>query len=230
MAAFVRSRLKLRTLLKLQGCAGGSTARSFPRVSAPQENHNFISRRLIMQRISALLFLSVFCFATALQAQTPTPTPDPALKKMLPFLGHWTYEGESQPGPLGPGGKVTGEQNVRMILGGYFVETRTTEKNPKGETRSLEIDRYDPGDKNFPFSVYDSEGATFSGVFTVSGNTSPWSGKYVVAGKQYLIRGTDTLAADSMSFTRKSEMSADGKTWAPLSESKFTKVQPAPKK
>ena len=183
-----------------------------------------------MTRTIALLFLLMACFAMALEAQTPTPKPDPALKKMLPFLGHWTYEGESQPGPLGPGGKVTGEQNVRMILGGYFVETRTTEKNPRGETRSLEIDRYDPGDKNFPFSVYDSEGGTFSGVFTVSENTSPWSGKYVVAGKQYLIRGTDTLAADSMSFTRKSEMSADGKTWAPLSESKFTKVRPAAQK
>jgi hypothetical protein len=30
MAAFIRSCLALRTLLKLRGCAGGLTARSFP--------------------------------------------------------------------------------------------------------------------------------------------------------------------------------------------------------
>jgi hypothetical protein len=61
-------------------------------------------------------------------------------------------------------------------------------------------------------------------------NTNPWTGKYVLAGKQYWIKGADTLAADLMSFTRKSEMSADGKTWEPLSEVKYTKVQPTQKK
>ena len=183
-----------------------------------------------MKRISILLLLLVVCFAAAMQAQAPAPKPDPELKKLLPFVGHWTYEGESKGGPLGPGGKYAGEQTCQMILGGFFLQCQWTEKGPAGEMRGLETDWYDAVNKNYPFSVYESGGGVFSGVSTLSGNTNPWTGKYVLAGKQYWIKGADTLAADLMSFTRKSEMSADGKTWAPLSESKFTKVQPAAQK
>jgi len=183
-----------------------------------------------MQRVSMLLFLLVFCSAATMQAQAPAPKPDPEVKKLSAFLGHWTYEGESKPGPLGPGGKYTGEETCKMILGGFFFQCQWTEKAPAGETQGLEMDWYDPVNKNYPFSVYESGGAMFSGAGTFSGNANPWTGKYVVAGKQYLIKGTDTLAADLMGFTRKSEMSVDGKTWTPLGEARYTKVKPAPKK
>jgi hypothetical protein len=199
-------------------------------VSVPQDSQEYISRRVVMKRISVLLFALVVCFATAMQAQAPAPKPNPEVKKLHAVLGHWTFEGEQKPGPLGPAGKLTGEQTCRMILGGFFVQCQWTEKGPAGETRGLEIDGYDPVNKNYPLSVYESGGGVFSGVSTFSGNTNPWTGKYVLAGKQYWIKGTDTLAADLMSFTRKSEMSPDGKTWAPLGEAKYTKVQPAPKK
>ena len=53
-----------------------------------------------MQRISILLFLLVFCSATAMQAQAPAPKPDPEVKKLHVWVGHWTYEGEYKPGPL----------------------------------------------------------------------------------------------------------------------------------
>jgi hypothetical protein len=52
-----------------------------------------------MRRISLLLFLLVFCSATAMQAQAPAPKPGPEAKKLSVYLGHWTYEGESKPGP-----------------------------------------------------------------------------------------------------------------------------------
>jgi hypothetical protein len=61
-----------------------------------------------MQRISILLFASVFCFATAVQAQAPAPKPGPEVKKLLPLVGHWAHEEEDKPGPLGPGGKSAG--------------------------------------------------------------------------------------------------------------------------
>jgi hypothetical protein len=46
MAGCVRSRPVLRTLLKLRRCAEGSTACFFPTGWVPQQNHNFISKRL----------------------------------------------------------------------------------------------------------------------------------------------------------------------------------------
>lgn len=88
-----------------------------PRVSPdPPENHAFISRRAVVQRIIALLFLLVFCLAGAMLAEVQPPKPDAELKKLNADSGHWTYEGEAKPGPLAPGGKFSGEFDGQMIL------------------------------------------------------------------------------------------------------------------
>jgi len=181
-----------------------------------------------MQRISLLLLALVVCSATALQAQAPKP--DPELRKLHAWLGHWTYAVEYNPGPLGPAGKHTGEQTVRMTLGGFFLETRVVEKTPAGEGEELEIIGYDPVNKNFTLSLYEKGGDTYSGTFTVTTNRVAWTVQSAVAAKSYQIRGTDIYAADWMSFTRKAEVSTDGKTWTPSYEKRFTKVQPAPKR
>ena len=183
-----------------------------------------------MQRISVLLLALVVCFATAMQAQAPAPKPDPALKKLSVLVGHWTYEEEYKPGPLGPGGKVTGDWTAQMILGGFLLQARSTEKGPAGETRGLEIDGYDPMNKNLCSQSYRDDGSTFSGVITASGNTYTWAGKFVVAGKQYQYKGTFELAPDLASATYNEEISVDGKTWTPLGEARYTKVPPAAKK
>jgi len=230
MATFVCSRVTLRTLLKLPRCAGGLTARSFLRVSAPQENHNFITRRLVMKRTIALLFLSMFCLATAMQAQAQAPKPDPELKKLHVWVGRWTLEGEFKPGPLGPGGKWTGEDNCRMILGGFFYQCQLSGKVAEADMRILAISVYDPANKNFPSGFYFGDGGRFSGVLTNTGNTWAYAGQLATAGKQYQYKGTFVLAPDLASATHKAEISSDGQTWAPWAEAKFTKVQPAAKK
>jgi hypothetical protein len=183
-----------------------------------------------MQRISILLLVLVVCFATAMQAQAPAPKPDPALKKLHVLVGHWTEEGEYKPGPLGPGGKTTGVYTAQMILGGFFMQAEETEKGAMGETRSLEVYAYDPVNKNLTCNVYMSDGSTFSGVVTVSGNTLTWAGKSTVAGKQYLFRQPMIFAPDLMTATAKGEISVDGKTWTPFFEVEYTKAKPAPKK
>jgi hypothetical protein len=185
-----------------------------------------------MQRFQILLLLLVACFATAVSAQTPAPAPkpDPELKKLA--VGHWTYEAEYKPGPLGPGGKATGIRTFQMILGGFFFERRDAEKDAMGaESQALAIIGYDPVNKNFTVSYFDDGGGTYSGVFTVSGNTVTWSGKSIsVAGKQYPLRGTVIKAADWVTYTETAEVSSDGKTWVPFYEIKYTKVKPTPKK
>ena len=75
-----------------------------------------------MTRTIAVLFLSVVCFSAAVRAQAPAPKPDPEVKRMHAWVGHWTFEGEFKPGPLGPGGEFTGEFSCRMILGGFFLQ------------------------------------------------------------------------------------------------------------
>ena len=230
MAALTRSRLALRPLLKLRRYAGGLTARCFLTVSDPKQNHNFILRRILMARTIALLFLLAFCSATAMQAQAPAPKPDPELKKLSVLVGHWTWEGEYKPGPLGPGGKFTNEQTCRMILGGFFLQCQISGKLAGAETRSLEIDGYDPVNKNFSTEGYSGDGSRWSGVITIAGNTWTWADMWAVAGKQYWYKGTFVLAPDLASGTYKEEISVDGTTWTPLGESRVTKTRPAAKK
>ena len=183
-----------------------------------------------MKRTVALLFLLAFCSSTAIQAQAPAPKPDPEVKKLHAVVGHWTFEGERKPGPLGPGGKFTGEDNCRMILGGFFFQCQLSGKGAEGEMRLLEIDGYDPVNKNFSSDFYLGDGRRFSRVLTIAGNTWTWAGKRAVGGKQYQLKENFVLAADLASATDKTEISLDGKTWTTSSESKWTKVQPAAKK
>jgi hypothetical protein len=66
-------------------------------------------------------------------------------------------------------------------------------------------------------------------VLTVSEKTYAFAGKFLLTGKQYQFKDTLIVAADLMSVTERGEISADGKTWTPWVENKWTKVQPAPK-
>ena len=183
-----------------------------------------------MQRISILLLALVVCFATAMQAQAPAPKPGPEVKKLHANLGHWTYEGEAKPGPGCLGGKFTGEMTCQMILGGFFLQCWFTEKEPEGEWRLLAIDGYDPLNKNFTHDSYADDGTRFPGVLTITGNTWTHAGRWVSEGNQYHYKGTFTFAPDLASGTYKDEISLDGKMWATCEESKYTKVQAAPKK
>lgn len=177
----------------------------------------------------AFLFLGV-CFVSVVHAQTVVPKPNPDLKKMQVFLGYWTYEGEAKPTSAGPGGKFTGEANYEWILSGFALQLSMVEKRPEGTVRTVEIDTYDPANKNFPFNGYDDGGGRYWGVVTVSGSAWTYEGKYVLADKQFLIRGNEVFTADGMSFTQKHEFSVDGKTWTPEFEITYTKTKPIAKK
>jgi hypothetical protein len=179
----------------------------------------------------SLLFSLVFvCLSTIALAQSPVSTPDSELKKMQVFSGYWTYEGQAKPTSAGPGGKFTGEANYEWILSGFALQLSIVEKQAVGTVRMLEIDTYDPANKNFSFNGYDDGGGRYWGVVTVSGNTWTYEGEYVLAGKQIPIRGSEVFTADGMSFTQKHEFSLDGKTWVPEYEATYTKTKPVAKK
>ena len=183
-----------------------------------------------MQRITLLFSLLVVCLVTIAQTQTTAPKPNPELKKFHPWVGHWTYEADYKPGPLGPGGKATAVYDGKMILGGFLYQGRWTEKSAAGETHGLEIDGYDPVNRTFPAEWFTDDGGRFSGAMNFNGNTLTWEGKCLIAGKQYVGRATFTLSSDLMSAPFKVEISTDGTTWTLLEEGRYTKVKPAAKK
>ena len=186
-----------------------------------------------MRRFVVLFLLLMVGFVSVVQAQAPAtaPKPDPELKKMQPWIGHWTYEQEYKAGPLGPGDKVTGEMKVQMILGGFFQEGWFTEKGAKGVSHLLEIDGYDTTNKTFTFATFYDNGNAGTGTYRFSG-AKEWNfeGKLFAGGKEYPLRGKGEFAPDMKSFTFSGEISTDGKTWVPWWEAKYTKSEPAVKK
>jgi hypothetical protein len=183
-----------------------------------------------MKRVGFLVGLVVLVFGASIWAQTQAPKPDLELKKFDVFLGHWAAEIEYKAGPLGPGGKSAGDYTVRKILGGFFFQNQWAEKSAAGEARGIEIIGYDPANKVFFSSEYHDDGSFGSGAYVSDGNAWSYSGKFVVAGKPYLWKMKGAFSPDLMSFTGKCDISADGKTWEPFDEFKFTKVvKAAPK-
>jgi hypothetical protein len=170
--------------------------------------------------------LVVICLATLTSAQGQAPKPDPQVGQLSSLLaGIWTYQGEYKPGPLGPGGKMTGVYTGQTILNGFFFEGREAEKGATGETHSVEIDAYDPANKNFICNIYGDDGSRFSGTATISGNTVTWEGKFFAGGQQIFVKEPFIFAADRMSGTAKAQISMDGKTWTPFFEATFTKAK-----
>jgi hypothetical protein len=191
---------------------------------------NLIRRRILMKHIVIAIGAVVLAIGVAIGAQTAAQKPDPELKKLQVLVGHWTYELEYKPGPLGPGGNVSGELNFQEILGGFFFQAQWIEKGATGEMRGVEIYAYDPVNKNIVVSVSGSDGSAYSGTVSVSGNTVTFAGKFVIAGKQYLFKASMIVAADLMSMLLKADISVDGSTWTPWQEAKYTKVKPVLKK
>jgi len=162
--------------------------------------------------------------------QVTPPEPAAELSKLAIYIGQWKYEGEYSPEFAGAATKVTGDATGEMILGGHFLQWRSAERGPAGETHVLEILGYDPVNKNYPSRVYGNDGSMITGAYTIDKNVSRFSAKIIAGGKEQLLTVTETFAADWMSFRQKAVTSADGRSWAPAFEATFTKLGPEPKK
>src|SRR5579884_2548616 len=85
-----------------------------------------------MKRASMIVLAAVMFLTMAATAQNPPamPKPGPEVEKLKYFVGNWKQIGEVKPGPMGPGGKVTGTQNGAFMPGGFFVEVHGTGEAP----------------------------------------------------------------------------------------------------
>jgi hypothetical protein len=181
--------------------------------------------KLLPSLLAATLLFAMGAMASAQQS----PKPDPELTKLHAFLGHWKYEGEVKPGPWGPGGEIAGEATTQMTLGGFVMRTIEKQKG-SGMTVALGIDTYDPSNKDFSSNWYYADGSIFSGTLVPNGNTFTWTGKFILAGKPYLLKMPLVFSPDLKSATETGEVSVDGRTWAPFIEAKLLRVIPSAKK
>ncbi len=160
--------------------------------------------------------------AAAALAQMPTPKPGPEQKKLDTFAGSWTLEGNTKPGPEGPGGKVTETEKCDWMEGGFFLVCHTDYKTPMGNGSGVSFMGYSADDKAYTYREFNSWGEAVDSKGSVDGNTWTWTNDEKMGDK--VIKGRFTMNVVSpTSYTFTYEMSDDGSKWTNLMDGKATK-------
>lgn len=157
-----------------------------------------------------LLVLAMFALggASAL-AQTPAaPQPGPEYNKIAPLVGEWAYKGTGAATPFGPANQFKDRETDRLVLNGFFLETRRTDTDDAGKVaEGIVLRGFDTSRKVYVDASSDSEGNQAPGTTTVQGKV--WT----------------TVAPGGRSTVLKVESSADqGKTWMRWYDITFSKV------
>jgi hypothetical protein len=175
-----------------------------------------------MKHTAALLFCTLL-FAVAALAQPPMPKPGPEQKKLEYFVGNWTSEGDMKPGPMGPGGKMTVQEESTMMEGGFFVVIRSAFTSVSmGNGSGIAVMGYDPFQKVYTYNEFNSWGEANQSKGTVDGDTWTWLSD-IKAGPQTM-KGRFTMKILSpTSYTYKFEVSPDGTKWDLVMDGKDTK-------
>jgi uncharacterized protein DUF1579 len=180
-----------------------------------------------MKRPLNLLVAFAMVSAASLQvvaAQAPKPGPEHA--RLGYFVGKWAAEGEVKPGPMGPGGKFTSSDNCEWFEGRYSVICHSEGSMPMGPSKSIGILGYSTEDKVYTYYGVDNSNMTMASVprGTVRGDTWTYTDEGTMGGKKVKSRVTIKELSPT-SYTFRMEMQGPDGKWAPIMESKNTKVQ-----
>lgn len=71
----------------------------------------FIQKGANSRRLSSAILSFIFILVAAGMAKAQqAPQPAPETKSLEYFVGTWTMNADLKPGPMGPGGKITGTE------------------------------------------------------------------------------------------------------------------------
>jgi hypothetical protein len=167
--------------------------------------------------LSLVLLLSV----GAAFAQGP-PTPAPELKKLDFMVGSWTSDVEMKPGPMGPGGKMTGTSHAEWMDGKFFLVSHGTFEGFMGKGVETSLMGYDTNKKMYTYDAFNSMGEHDSSLGSVDGDNWTWTSDMDMGGMKMKGRFTMKILSPA-SYTFKYEMSQDGSSWTTVMEGKATK-------
>lgn len=171
------------------------------------------------------LILSVwFALVTPILAQMEMPKPAPELKKLDMFAGDWTLSGDVKPGPMGPGGKMSGDEKCAWMDGGFYVVCNSTFKGPLGNATGTAYYGYSNDDKAYTYREFNSMGEFTDARGKVEGDVWTWTSDEKMGGAtmkgRFIMKVTSPTAYDF-----KFDMSQDGNTWNPVMDGKSTKAK-----
>src|SRR5271170_5385964 len=176
--------------------------------------------------VFTIAFASILAgVASSAHAQMPAPKPAPELKKLDYLVGTWKMEGESKPGPMGPGGKMTMAEEDAWMEGGFFLVSHSKFEAPgMGSGSGTSFMGYNPDQKTYTYDEFNSMGESEHATGTVDGDTWTWLSDEKM-GPQAMKGRYTTKILTPTSYTFKFEMSTDGVTWSTVMNGKATKVK-----
>lgn len=178
-----------------------------------------------MSRLSSTIasVALIFAGASSLWAQMPTPKPGPELKKLEYFVGTWNLSGDTKPGPMGPGGKMTMTEHNQWMEGGFFVVSHSTYKSAMGNGSGISFMGYKSDEKAYSYDEFNSTGEAVHSKGNLEGDTWTWAGEEKMGGQSMKGRFTMKIISPT-AYTFKFEMSMDGSTWNTVMDGKAAKA------
>jgi len=174
-----------------------------------------------MIRALALFFTTVMLAALA-SAQMQMPKPGPELKKLDYFSGTWSCDGDTKPGPMGPGGKMTMTNESKWMDGGFFLVMHSKFKSADmGEGNGISFLGYDAEEKKYTYNEFNSQGEAVVSKGTVDGDAWTWIGDMKM-GQPMKGRFSEKILSPN-SYAFKFEASPDGANWTLFIDGKCTK-------
>jgi uncharacterized protein DUF1579 len=170
--------------------------------------------------------LGVVSVSVVVAAQAPKPpAPGPEHKRLGYFVGKWNTEGDIKASPMGPGGKVSSTDNCAWFEGGFAVVCHYEGKSPMGPSKSIGVMGYSAEEKVYTYYGVDNTNMSMTSIprGNVQGDTWTYTDESLMGGQKVKSRVTiKELSPTSFSF--KMEIQGPDGKWAPMMESKSTKV------
>jgi hypothetical protein len=182
--------------------------------------------RRTFEWVTACLAIAVATvFIAAAQSPQP-PKPGPEHQRLAYYVGKWSTEGKMESGPMGPGGKMTSVDTCEWFDGRYAVVCRYDSKSPMGASKGLGIIGYSTEEKVYTYYGTDSTGMTMTSVSRgmVQGDTWTYTDESTMGGQKMKSRITIKELSPT-AYTFKMEMQGPDGKWAPVVESKSTKMK-----
>jgi len=171
--------------------------------------------------IAVAMLLSPLVFA-----QEGAPKPTPEHKRLGYFVGTWHTEGEMKPGPMGPGGKMSGTDKCSWYEGGFAVICNSEGAMPMGPMKSIGIMGYSAEQKVYTYVGIDSAGMSMTTVprGTLSGDTWTYDDESMMGGQKVKSR-VIIKELSPTAYTFKMDVQGPDGKWVTAMESKSTKVK-----
>lgn len=175
-------------------------------------------------KTTGMILAAWLVLAAAALAQMEMPKPGPEHKKLDAFAGTWTLAGDTKPGPMGPGGKVTESEKCEWMEGGFFlvchIDFKTT--MTMGNGSGISIMGYSTDDKSYTYREFNSWGEFTDSKGSVEGDTWTWINDEKMGGMT--MKGRFTMKVTSpTAYNFTYESSQDGTKWTTMMEGKATK-------